>query len=125
MTAPRPKAIDCWLNPAFRAHDYKPDFLVRVAREYFHREREMFEVTPLEELLRQMDAAGIERAVLTIDVNDPAPYHEVRRAFPDRFLLSVMLDPLGGMATLRALETAVTRFDVRMARVVPFLVNRP
>ena len=61
------KAIDCWLNPAFRASDYKPDFLVRVAREYFHREQEIFAVTPLEELLAQMDAAGVERAILTID----------------------------------------------------------
>jgi predicted TIM-barrel fold metal-dependent hydrolase len=121
----RPKAIDCWLNPTFRALDYKPEFLVRVAREYFHREAEIFAVTPLEELLHQMDAAGVERAVLTIDVHDPAPYYEVRRAFPNRFLLSVMLDPMGGMDTLRALETAVTKFDVRMARVVPFLVNRP
>src|SRR5262245_65925843 len=94
MTAPRPKAIDCWLNPSFRAHDYKPDFLVRVAREYFHREKEMFEVTPLEELLRQMDEAGVERAILTIDPNDPEPYAEVCRAFPGRFMLSAMVVPL-------------------------------
>ena len=121
----RPKAIDCWLNPSFRATDYKPEFLVRVARDYFHREKEMFEVTPLEELLRQMDAAGVERAILTIDPHDPEPYHEVRRAFPDRFILSAMLDPMGGMNTIRLLERAVTRFDVRLARVTPFLVNRP
>ena len=125
MTPPRPKAIDCWLNPAFRAHDYKPDFLVRVAREYFHREKEMFEVTPLEELLRQMDAAGVERAILTIDPHDPAPYVEVRKAFPDRFILSAMLDPMAGMATIRVLENVVTKHDVRLARVTPFLVNRP
>jgi len=125
MTPPRPKAIDCWLNPAFRATDYKPDFLVRVAREYFHREKEMFEVTPLEELLRQMDAAGVERAILTIDPHDPAPYVEVRKAFPDRFILSAMLDPMGGMATIRVLENVVTKHDVRLARVTPFLVNRP
>ena len=125
MTTTRPKAIDCWLNPTFRAHDYRPEFLVRVARDYFHREEEIFAVTPLEELLRQMDAAGVERAVLTIDPHDPAPYFEVRQAFPERFILSAMLDPMGGMATLRVLETAVTKFDVRLARVTPFLVNRP
>jgi predicted TIM-barrel fold metal-dependent hydrolase len=125
MTEARPKAIDCWLNPAFRASDYRPDFLVRVARDYFHREKEMFEVTPLEELLRQMDVAGVERAILTIDPHDPAPYHEVRRAFPDRFILSAMLDPMGGMGTIRLLERAVTQYDVRLVRVTPFLVNRP
>src|SRR6185436_1652209 len=106
MAAARPKAIDCWLNPSFRAHDYKPDFLVRVAREYFHREKEMFEVTPLEELLRQMDEAGVERAILTIDPHDPEPYAEVRRAFPGRFILSAMVDPMGGMNTIRVLERA-------------------
>jgi len=125
MTTTRPTAIDCWLNPAFRASDYRPDFLVRVARDYFHREKEMFEVTPLEELLRQMDAAGVERAILTIDPHDPEPYHEVRKAFPDRFILSAMLDPMGGMETIRVLEKVVTKFDVRLARVTPFLVNRP
>jgi predicted TIM-barrel fold metal-dependent hydrolase len=125
MPAPRPKAIDCWLNPSFRATDYKPDFLVTVARDYFHREAEIFAVTPLEELLRQMDAAGVERAILTIDPHDPAPYQEVRQAFPDRFILSAMLDPLGGIDTIRLLDRAVTRHDVRLARVTPFLVNRP
>jgi hypothetical protein len=44
-------------------------------REYFHRE-EMFEVTPLETLLRQMDDAGVERAILTID---PTTRHRSRR----------------------------------------------
>ena len=125
MTAARPRAIDCWLNPAFRASEYRPDFLVRVAREYFHREKEMFEVTPLETLLRQMDDAGVERAILTIDPHDPAPFAEVRSAFPDRFILSAMLDPTRGMETVRLLETLVTKHDVRMARVTPFLINRP
>jgi predicted TIM-barrel fold metal-dependent hydrolase len=125
MTATRPKAIDCWLNPAFRAHDYRPDFLVRVARDYFHREREMFEVTPLEELLRQMDTAGVERAILTIDAHDPAPFVEVQKAFPGRFILSAMLDPMAGISTIRQLEQLVTKHDVRLARVTPFLVGRP
>ena len=125
MTAARPAAIDCWLNPAFRASEYRPEFLVRVAREYFHREKEMFEVTPLETLLRQMDDAGVERAILTIDPHDPAPFAEVRSAFPNRFILSAMLDPTRGMETVRLLETLVTKHDVRLARVTPFLINRP
>lgn len=125
MSAAPVAAIDCWLNPTFRASDYRPEFLVRVAREYFHREREMFEVTPLTTLLRQMDDAGVERAILTIDAAHPEPYQEVRQAFPGRFILSAMLDPLGGMATLRTLEKLVAHHDVRLARVTPFLVNRP
>jgi predicted TIM-barrel fold metal-dependent hydrolase len=124
-SAARPSAIDCWLNPTFGRGDYRPEFLVREAREYFKREREMFEITPLEELLRQMDAAGVERAIITLDGNDPEPVSEVVRAFPGRFIASAVVDPLGGMATLRQIEKLVTRHGLRLARVVPFLVGRP
>jgi len=31
--ADRPKAIDCWLNPTTGVSDYRPEFLVRVARD--------------------------------------------------------------------------------------------
>ena len=125
MTAARPKAIDCWLNPSFRASDYKPDFLVRVARDYFHREEEIFKVTPLEELLRQMDAAGVERAILTIDRPRSRARFRGTEGVPDRFILSAMLDPMGGIDTIRLLDNVVGHHDVRMARVTPFLVNRP
>lgn len=104
---------------------YRPEFLVRVARDYFKREAEIFEATPLHELLRQMDEAGIERAVLTLDAADPGPVEEIARAFPGRFICSAVIDPTAGMAALRSLEQLVTRHGVRLARIVPFLVNRP
>jgi predicted TIM-barrel fold metal-dependent hydrolase len=121
----RPPAIDCWLNPTWRAHDHRPEFLVRVAREYFKREKEIFAQTPLEELLRQMDAAGVERAIITIDAGDPEPYVEVARAFPGKFICSAMIDPTAGMAALRLVDTLVTKHDVRLLRITPFLINRP
>lgn len=122
---PRPRAIDCWLNPTLGDSAYRPDFLVQVARDYFKREREAFASTPLEDLLRQMDAAGVERAILTMDANDPAPVHEIARAFPQRFICSAVIDPTSGMAALRLLEKLVAKFALRLARVVPFLLNRP
>ena len=121
----RPKAIDCWLNPSTGVSSYRPEFLVRVARDYFHREKEMFEATPIEELLRQMDAAGVERAIITMDAGDPAPIAELARAFPERFICSAVIDPAGGMTTVRLLETLVAKHGLRLARVVPFLVGRP
>ena len=63
----RPPAVDCWLNVPVGFADYRPEFLVRVARDYFKREREIFDPAPLPELLRQMDESGVERAVITID----------------------------------------------------------
>ena len=83
----RPAAIDCWLNVPVGFADYRPEFLVRVARDYFKREKEIFEQTPLEELLRQMDAAGVERAIITMDAHDPEPFAEIVRAFPGKFML--------------------------------------
>ena len=62
MATERPKAIDCWLNLPVGFTSYRPEFLVRVARDYFKREKEIFEPAPLPELLAQMDAAGVERA---------------------------------------------------------------
>ena len=123
--ATRPKAIDCWLNPTTGLSEYRPEFLVRVARDYFHREKEMFEHTPIEELLRQMDAAGVERAVITMNPHDPAPIAELARAFPGRFICSTTIDPTSGMEALRLLDLLVEKHGLRLARVVPFLVNRP
>jgi len=121
----RPPAIDCWLNPSTGVSKYRPEFLVRVAREYFKREKEMFEHTPLEELLKQMDASGVERAILTMDASNPEPVAEIARAFPGKFICSTVIDPTGGMAVLRLLEKLVAKFELRLARIVPFLVNRP
>lgn len=118
-------AIDCWLNPPSGMASYRPDFLVRVARDYFKREKEMFEETPLTTLLEQMDAAGVERAILTIDGSNPEPFREIALAFPGRFVCSAMVDPHAGMEAVRQVERLVKTHDVRLIRVVPFLVNRP
>ena len=121
----RPPAIDCWLNPTTGLAAERPEFLVRVARDYFKREKEIFTPTPIGELLRQMDAARVERAIITMDPHDPEPMAALARAFPQRFICSTTIDPMAGMEALRLLERLVTRFDLRLARVVPFLVNRP
>src|SRR5262245_22551166 len=121
----RPKAIDCWLNPSTGVSDYRPEFLVRVARDYFHREKEIFAHTPIEQLLVEMDQAGVERAILTMSPHDPEPIAELARAFPGRFICSPVIGPTTGMEALRLLERLVTKHGLRLARVVPFLVNRP
>ncbi len=89
--ADRPKAIDCWLNPTTGVSDYRPEFLVRVARDYFKREKEMFAHAPLEELLAQMDAAGVELAIITMDGHQPEPIHEIARSFPGKFICSAVI----------------------------------
>src|SRR5262249_49878221 len=95
----RPLAIDCWLNATTGLSEYRPEYLVRVARDYFKREQEMFAHTPIAELLQQMDAAGVERAILTMNPHDPAPVRDIARAFPGKFICSTVVDPLAGMTT--------------------------
>ena len=125
MPSTRPPAIDCWLNVPVAFASYRPEFLVRVAREYFKREKEILEPAPLPELLRQMDEAGVERAVITIDAHNPEPFDEIVRAFPGKFLPSAVVDPLQGMETLRLIERLATRNGLGLVRIIPFMVNRP
>ena len=121
------RAIDCWVNPMTpgQAAAHAPEFLKTVARDYFKREEEVFRGTPLDEMVAQMEAAGIERAIVTSDINDPRPVADMAARYPSRFLLSVVVDPMGGMATIRSIERAVKEFGARLVRMVPFLFNRP
>jgi predicted TIM-barrel fold metal-dependent hydrolase len=123
--ASRPLAIDCWLNPSTGVSDHRPEYLVRVARDYFKREQEIFAHTPLEELLRQMDDARVERAIITMDANRPEPLHEIAKAFPGKFLCAAVVDPTTGSAALRAIDRLHAHFDLRLVRIIPFLINRP
>lgn len=121
----RPPAIDCWLNVPVGLTSYRPDFLVRVARDYFKREREILDPAPLPELLRQMDAAGVERAIITIDPHAPEPFDDLVRAFPGKFLCSAVIDPTTGMEALRLIERLATKHTLGLVRIVPFMINRP
>jgi predicted TIM-barrel fold metal-dependent hydrolase len=121
----RPLAIDCWLNPSTGMSDFRPEFLVRVARDYFKREKEIFAHTPIEELLRQMDEAGVERAVITMDAGNPGPVHEIARAFPGKFLCAAVVDPTQGMNAVRQNDRLAEHNDLRLVRFIPFLINRP
>lgn len=121
------RAIDCWVNPMTpgQATADAPEFLRTVARDYFKREQEVFRGTPLDQMVAMMESAGVEKAILTLDVNDPKPVIDMGRQYPGRFIYSAVVDPTGGMATIRAVERAVLEHDVRLIRLVPFLFNRP
>jgi predicted TIM-barrel fold metal-dependent hydrolase len=110
-------AIDAVVNlhtPQALAH--RPD-----RRAFYAKMRvpqEIQEGFPLETMLAQMDAAGIERAMLIAAKVGPkthpacyhVPYELVRdavRLHPDRFYGLAGLDPTEGMDGVRALERAV------------------
>ncbi len=120
-------AIDCWVNPFTPevAQTEQPEFLKRVTKDYFHREAEVARGTPLDEMVRMMEAAGIERGILTINAVDPRPYAEMARRYAGRFLLSAVIDPMQGMEAVRTIERLAKDWNVRLIRMVPFLFNRP
>jgi predicted TIM-barrel fold metal-dependent hydrolase len=127
MTEPAVRAIDCWINPFTPevASAHQPEFLVRVTTDYFHRAEEVFKGTPLDQMVAMMDTAGIDAGVLTIDGANPRPMADAAARYPGRFLLSAVIDPTQGMQALRTIATLVKDHDVRLIRMIPFLVNRP
>ena len=107
--APVVRAIDCWVNPFTPevASVQAPEFLVRVTTDYFHRAEEVFRGTPLDEMVRMMEASGIEASLLTIDASHPEPMAEAAAAYGSRFLLSAVVDPTQGMQAVRTIDRLV------------------
>jgi predicted TIM-barrel fold metal-dependent hydrolase len=121
------RAIDCWVNPFTPeiAGAQQPDFLVRVATDYFHRADEVFRGTPLDEMVALMEASDVGAGLLTIDAANPAPMAEAAAKYEGRFLLSAVVDPTQGMSAVRTVESLVKNWNVRLIRMIPFLINKP
>jgi predicted TIM-barrel fold metal-dependent hydrolase len=95
-----------------------------------------FEGISLEEMIRRMDAAGIERAFLAAakvgETWHPAGYHvpyelvaEAVRRYPARFSALAGLDPTEGMDGVRALERAVKEHGFVGAHFYPHWFELP
>ena len=57
------RAIDLWVNVNMGA-GIPPEFLKRVKEDYFKGGDDFFRSLTIDETLEQMDAAGVEKAVL-------------------------------------------------------------
>ena len=125
------RAIDTFVNARMASYSdsasgERPWWLQRVAEDYFKRADSIFVDFTIEQLCDDMDAAGVERAILSIQAANPDP--EVLAfcaAKPERFKLAVSLDPRRGMPGLRELEALVRNEPVATARVVPFMIGLP
>jgi predicted TIM-barrel fold metal-dependent hydrolase len=119
------RAIDTFVNVNMGTME-RPEYLVRVAADYFKRSDEIFRDLSLDELLAVMDRAGVEKAILTVRAATPSPaVLAFPRARPERFVLSAVVDPRRGMAALAELAALVRGEPVVLARVVPFMLNLP
>lgn len=119
------RAIDAFVNVRMGSAE-RPDYLVRVAADYFKRTDEIFRDISVSEMLETMDRVGVERSILSLRAETPSP--EVIafcEAHPDRFVLAAYVDPRRGMPALRELEAVVKNHPVVLARAVPFMINLP
>ncbi len=120
-----PAAIDTFVNVRLGSAD-RPEWLVRVAEDYFKRSDEMFQDVSVEQLVGEMDELGVERAILSTRAIDPDRHTlEFAERHPDRFKVSASLDPRTGMRGTRALEALTKNAPVALARMFPFMNGLP
>ena len=91
---------------------------------------------PIEDYLKQMDAAGIERSFLIANRSGDLRVkgsvettyervHEICQKWPDRFSGLAGIDPTRGMAGLRELEVAIRDYDFIGAHLYPHWFGLP
>jgi predicted TIM-barrel fold metal-dependent hydrolase len=111
---------DCLINVHFGDAE-QPDWMFRVKDEYFKRDDSIFGTWEMQEVLDEMDANGVERAIVTGNVNDrtssPIRFVEAR---PDRFALAAGgLNLLRPMPSLRLLQSFAADYPVAYASAGP------
>ena len=114
------KAIDCLVNVDL-GEQKPPSWMVRVKEDYFKGGDSFFHSPELPELLEDMDANGVDRAILLTKATEPE--HRAQRYAaerPDKFMLGVGgFDLLKPMKTLRLLESFVADHPTAYAAVGP------
>ncbi|NCF48254.1 MAG: amidohydrolase family protein [Bacteroidetes bacterium] len=128
---PRVLAIDTVVNPHTpEIVEMRPDWSGKFHNQKFGQEETVLTGYTYEEMLRQMDAAGIEKSFLvankTGQLGLPGSWHlpyemvaEAVKQFPDRFYGLAGIDPTEGMAGISALEKAVQDFGFIGAHAYP------
>jgi predicted TIM-barrel fold metal-dependent hydrolase len=101
----------------------QPEWLKAAERETFKQGEALFRDLTPDEVVPQLDAHGVARAVLGIDPLAPNP-HVIAflEKHPGRFFLAASLDPNNAMRGVRALEALKRAYPRELveARVVPF-----
>jgi len=111
---------DCLVNVHF-GDAQQPEWMYRVKNDYFKKDDSIFGKTDFGQLLGEMDANGVERAVLSsaIDGSSTTALQLVEK-YPDRFALTAGgMNLLRPMPSLRALESYVRNNPVAYASVGP------
>lgn len=120
------KAIDGFVNPNMGIEKGNP--LTEGVKEfYFNKTEDFYETSTIESLLEMMDRCGVEHSILSYWPEDPRHEWilEFPRKHPNRFSLCAMVDIDRGMENLWAMEDLAKNEHVTLARVTPFLHEKP
>ncbi len=113
------RAIDCLVNVDM-GDAKQPEWMIRVKEDYFRAGDSFLKSPELPELLDDMDAHGVERAILITRVGSDDRAQKFAAAEPERFALAVGgFNLLRPMKTVRALESFVRDHPVAYATVGP------
>jgi predicted TIM-barrel fold metal-dependent hydrolase len=120
------KAIDCWVNVAM-AELGEPAYLIEVAKRYFKQGDDFFRNYSIEEMLEQMDALAIEKAILTTVASKPqAHVLDFVEKHPERFSLAIQLDPSRNiMKQINEWVAFAADHPLVLVRVTPFGCDLP
>jgi predicted TIM-barrel fold metal-dependent hydrolase len=120
------RVIDTWVNVNIGG-DGRPEFLQRVAKDYFKRDDDdFFRSYGADEMLALMDGLEVEKAILTTAAHRPDPtVLQCAKDHPDRFALGAQLDPSKPMKAAQALERFVGEHGAVLARITPFSIDVP
>ena len=115
------RAHDCLVNVHFGDAD-QPEWMYRVKNEYFKKGDDIFKKADMSAILDEMDAQGVERAVLMCTLSTPStgsPF-KFAEARPDRFSLAIGgFNLLRPMPSLKDLEVRVKSLPIAYASVGP------
>src|SRR5262245_60203428 len=120
------RAIDGWVNFSLKPSGPVPEYLKRVAEDTFKNSPDFFHEHTPEELIAVMDRAGVTKALLNVDAQEPDErVLAFPRAYPDRFFLAVLPDIRRGMSAVWAVEDLVRAHPVVTVRAVPMIFDLP
>lgn len=115
------QVIDCLVNVHFGETAKQPDFMLKVRDDYFKGPDSLYDPVDLKQLLDEMDAQGVVKAILMDNLRTPSVTARTFAAErPDRFALAIGgIDLLRPVPALRELSAVQRDLPVAYAVVGP------
>jgi predicted TIM-barrel fold metal-dependent hydrolase len=116
--------IDPWVNPNFASQQVDPV----VAKLFPGLEERRRRGTTLNQLVDEMDEAGVQKAILCAGyrgADNMAWVVKAAETYPERFAGSLVVDPRLGLTAVRALASAVRDHGFVLARVLALETQLP